>query len=123
MCFLQKVRLHFTRFDVEGCDDCECDKVNIYDGKDMSAKLISTLCGHSLPVDIISIGNTVFVYFKSDVSMEFAGFRIQYTATNGKRNVTRYQYIFRKLPAMLEDLCYSKQSKINCLVFHISRLL
>ena len=71
----------------------------------MSAKLISTLCGDSLPDDIISSGNTVFVYFKSDGSHTFAGFRIQYTATNGKRNVIVYWYIFCKLSAMREGLC------------------
>ena len=79
------MRLHFIRFDVEESKDCDYDVVEIHDG--IKAEVISTLCGDSLPDDIISSGNTVFVYFTSDETRNHAGFRIQYSATNGKRNV------------------------------------
>ena len=84
------MRLHFIRFDVEESKDCDYDKVEIYDGNSTDAELISTLCGASLPNDIISSGNTVYVQFTSDETSNYAGFRIQYTATNGKRNVLMF---------------------------------
>ena len=85
------MRLHFIRFDVEESkNDCELyDKVEIYDRVyDMDDyfddDLITTLCGDSLPDDIISSGNIVLVEFTSDDTRNYAGFRIQYTAINGK---------------------------------------
>ena len=84
------MRLHFIRFDVEESKDCDYDAVEIYDGNSMDAEVISTLCGDSLPDDIISSRNSVFVYFKSDYTKNYAGFRIQYITTNGKMNVIMF---------------------------------
>ncbi|KAI0223467.1 Ovochymase-1 [Lamellibrachia satsuma] len=77
----KRVQLHFIRFDIEGSSPSCYDKVKIYDGNSNAAPLISSLCGSSLPEDIITSGNTVFVYFDSDGSVTKTGFRIQYSAT------------------------------------------
>ncbi|KAI0222014.1 Cubilin, partial [Lamellibrachia satsuma] len=84
----KRVQLHFIRFDIEGYSSSCYDKVKIYDGNSTAAPLISSLCGGSLPEDIITSGNTVFVYFDSDGSITKTGFRIQYSATEATSSRT-----------------------------------
>ena len=81
----QRVRLHFVRFELEQGPDCKYDKVCIYIGSDANAPLIHTLCGNDLPGDTTVVGNDVFVYFKSDNSVQQSGFRILYSI-EGKKN-------------------------------------
>ena len=80
--FFQHVRLHFTAFNL----DC-CDYVYIYDGNDLTARLIRRLHGYGLPDNITSSGNTVFVYFTTNGCCNSGGFTIQYSTLDGKFNV------------------------------------
>ena len=74
------MRLHFINFNLE----VNCyDTVKVYNGTDAYAPLIRTLCETgALPGDITTSGNVAFVSFTSDVSIQGAGFRIQYSAFN-----------------------------------------
>ena len=76
---LQRVQLHFVSFDVEDESDCDYDSVRIYDGQDTSAPLMRNICGDTLPGDVTSSGNTMFVRFKTDVSGNRNGFSIYYS--------------------------------------------
>ena len=87
------MQLHFIRFDIEGSSSSCYDKVKIYDGNSTAAPLVSSLCGSSLPEDIITSGNNVFVYFDSDGSVTKTGFIIQYSATEGKADIIVNMYI------------------------------
>ena len=81
---LQRVRLDFVSFMLPNCSDCSCDKVNIYDGRNATAPLIHTLCGSDLPEDVTSSGNELFIHFQSDDTDRTRGFRIRYSAIEGK---------------------------------------
>ena len=78
---LQHVRLHFLSFELDPV--CTFDKVVIFDGNDTSARLLNTLCGSTIPGDIVSSGNALFVYFVTNNVDTYAGFSIQYTAIEG----------------------------------------
>ncbi|KAK2170759.1 hypothetical protein NP493_1143g01022 [Ridgeia piscesae] len=80
----QRVRLNFVNFTLPNCSDCSCDKVNIYDGRNATAPLIHTLCGSDLPGNVTSSGNELFIHFQSDGSNRIRGFRIRYSAIEGK---------------------------------------
>jgi len=54
------------------------DKLKIYDGADNSAPLLAELSGNSIPGDIISSGNTVFVEFETNASGSAGGFYLIY---------------------------------------------
>ena len=84
--YLQRVQFDFTRFDLQSCSDtCDCDKVYIYDGSDATAPMIHSICHQNFLVgDIISSGNTVFVYFGSNANYRRRGFEIQYSSVEGK---------------------------------------
>ena len=61
------------------------DNVRVYDGNDATAPLLHTFRGTSIPSDVFSSGNTVFVSFSSDGSITKDGFNIVYsTITPGK---------------------------------------
>ena len=54
--FLQKVRLHFIRFDVEESKDCFYDSVDIYDGDNSNDAEVVLLCPTtSYPVETLSL--------------------------------------------------------------------
>ena len=76
---LQRVQLHFVSFDVEAHSRCNYDSVRIYDGRGTSAPLMRTICGDSLPGDVTSSGNTMFVRFQTDGSATRSGFSIYYS--------------------------------------------
>ena len=85
--YLQRVQLHFTRFDLYNYDDtCRFAGVYIYDGSNTTAPLIHSIC-HSkfLVTDITSSGNTILVYFTSiSYGNTGHGFEIQYSSVDGK---------------------------------------
>ncbi|KAI0222187.1 Cubilin [Lamellibrachia satsuma] len=76
----KRVQLHFLSFELEASTDCSFDSVNIYDGHDTSAPLLQTSCGHTVPGDIASSGDTMFVRFKTDHSGTYGGFSVYYSA-------------------------------------------
>ena len=77
---LQQVRLHFVNVSLECC--CR-DYVSIYDGNSTSARLLRRLCGYNLPSNVISTGNSLFVYFRSNSHNTYSGFSIEYNAIEG----------------------------------------
>ena len=72
--------MQFLNFDIESGSNCNRDNVRIYDGSDISAPLLYTLCGSDLPGDIKSSGNTLFVQFTTDDGGTRDGFSVYYSA-------------------------------------------
>ena len=68
------ITLSFIQFDTYGSD-----KVRVYDGGDDSAELIGEFSGTTVPTDITSTGNQLYVTFSS--VGEAPGFKIEYYST------------------------------------------
>ena len=77
---LQRVVLHFEKFDLESADgECPLDKVTIFDGSDSTDRTLATLCGNKLPADVVSSYSTLLVVFSSDSTRTAPGFWATYT--------------------------------------------
>ena len=54
------------------------DNLLIYDGSSNNSAIIQRLTGTSLPSDVISTGNSLFLVFISDDNIYYNGFNLQY---------------------------------------------
>ena len=54
------------------------DYVEIYDGGDSSANKIGKFCDSTLPSDIQSTGNKLYIKFESDGSGQYFGFSAKF---------------------------------------------
>ena len=78
----RQIELEFNDFRLESERGCNNDYLQVFDGRSSSSRAIDgKLCGHSKPSKIISSGNTLFLYWKSDSSTSFKGFEISATLT------------------------------------------
>ena len=77
--WLQRMRLHFSKFDLESESNCTYDRVKIYDGSSASAQLRGSYCGNNTPGDVVSSGSTMLVSFKSNKFITKSGFKILYS--------------------------------------------
>ena len=69
------ISLNFSRFHID-----TTDVVTVYDGKDTSAAIIGSFSGNSLPSDITSTGNKLFVTFFSDGMNTADGFHANFVS-------------------------------------------
>lgn len=72
------VNLSFSSFDLESSSTCRYDSVKIYDGDSIHWPLVGTFCGSSVPSFFVSSGNFLTVVFKTDSSVQRAGFNATY---------------------------------------------
>ena len=78
----QHIELEFNDFRLESHSRCDYDYLQVYDGRSASSRsLIGKYCGSSKPSKIISHGNTLFLYWRSDSGTQFKGFKISATLT------------------------------------------
>lgn len=68
------VALKFHSFEIESHDDCVYDYLEIRDGPDPTSKELGRFCGYKIPEDVKSSGNTLYVKFVSDGSVQKLGF-------------------------------------------------
>ena len=64
-------------------EKCAYDSLRIYDGASTSAPLLHELCGSTLPGDVVSSGNTIYIRFGTNNVNTYSGFRIKFTAIDG----------------------------------------
>ena len=78
-----KVQLYFRAFNIEAHSRCAYDYLELRDGITSSSPLIGnrTWCGNVLPPSAVSSSNTLYMKFKSDVSITTAGFAVSYTSS------------------------------------------
>ncbi|XP_030376137.1 dorsal-ventral patterning protein tolloid [Scaptodrosophila lebanonensis] len=69
-----QVALKFQSFEVENHDSCVYDYVEVRDGPEQDAALIGVFCGYKPPPNMKSSGNSMYVKFVSDTSVQKAGF-------------------------------------------------
>ena len=69
-----QVALKFQSFEIENHDNCVYDYLEIRDGHEPNSPQIGVYCGYSVPEDIKSTGNKMWIKFVSDNSVQKAGF-------------------------------------------------
>lgn len=69
-----QVALHFHSFELEHHDSCAYDYLEVRDGLAANSTVIGKYCGHQVPEDLRSNGNTLFVKFVSDATVNKGGF-------------------------------------------------
>uniref|UniRef100_A0A3Q1IYA9 Uncharacterized protein n=1 Tax=Anabas testudineus TaxID=64144 RepID=A0A3Q1IYA9_ANATE len=79
----ERVALNFTDMNLESHSNCMFDYVEVRDGRMETDPLIGRYCGNSLPAPILSSTNFLWVLFRSDSSVSWAGFRAVYTVGCG----------------------------------------
>ena len=75
-----RIRLQFTAFRLQDCQNCSCDNVTIYDGAYLQQPRLGHYCGYKLPPPIFSSGNQVLVTFQSDGFYSEFRFRLEYSS-------------------------------------------
>ena len=99
----QFVKLEFLRFYVGSC----CDHVKVYDGEDASAPLLGSFDGDSVPADIVSGSNDLFVTFKNDYSLTYDGFNIKYSALGKSCHVSKQIHTYNITTILITNTCIS----------------
>uniref|UniRef100_A0AAR5PJX2 Metalloendopeptidase n=1 Tax=Dendroctonus ponderosae TaxID=77166 RepID=A0AAR5PJX2_DENPD len=69
-----QVALKFLSFDLEHHAECSYDFVSIHGVLDKNASHVATLCGQTVPENIVSSSNQIIIKFVSDRSKERGGF-------------------------------------------------
>lgn len=79
----QRVYLKFVVFDVEDEQACRNDFVDIYDGdNDRDGLMYGRFCGKYLPKEIISMGRSILLRFRTDSTVRRKGFNVMYSIAN-----------------------------------------
>ena len=79
------------------------DFLYIYDGPDSSAHLIGSFQDSKLPEKIESTSNFMYLAFRSDGSVSYTGFHLEYKGTL-KANATGILYVFSHICVTARDL-------------------
>lgn len=75
------IRFVFTDFELEADPNCAYDYLQIYDGKDASARSLGKYCEtNQHPLDLQTSSNYAFIRFASDRSNQYRGFNLNYLA-------------------------------------------
>lgn len=72
-----QVAVKFHSFDIENQgnqDNCSYDFIEFRDGDSQNASIIGIYCGNKIPADLTSTTNKLYVRFKSDSTVQRAGF-------------------------------------------------
>ena len=59
------------------------DKLTMYDGGSMTSQMIGEYCD-SIPPDIITTGNEIFVHFRTRYYLTDIGFKLMYNPTSNQ---------------------------------------
>uniref|UniRef100_A0A6P7H3T7 Cubilin homolog n=1 Tax=Diabrotica virgifera virgifera TaxID=50390 RepID=A0A6P7H3T7_DIAVI len=80
------IKLNFTKFDLEDSPNCGNDWLEIHDGPNTVAHILGRFCGNKLPLNgtLTSTHDTLYLWFRSDVTVAKDGFQLTWTAANPK---------------------------------------
>ncbi|KAG2463167.1 NB5R2 reductase, partial [Polypterus senegalus] len=70
--------LSFEDFELEPSDDCTYDSLKVY-GDAVESQELAALCGLEIPPPVVSVQNLMVLYFKSDVTYAYRGFRANFS--------------------------------------------
>ena len=88
--------LLFQSFDIEKSQNCQWDKLSIYEEKPYEQHKLGEFCGDSIPPTITS-SKKVHIQFTSDTIIQNKGFKLQYKKMAGLTDAilgTVYYLIF-----------------------------
>ena len=77
---------------VENHDKCVYDYLEIRDGNDDSSPLVNKYCGYKMPPHVRSTNNRLYVKFKSDSSVQKAGFHARFIKGRTTLHLLHVQY-------------------------------
>ncbi|XP_056646391.1 cubilin [Diorhabda sublineata] len=77
----QQIMLNVTDFNIENYSGCRYDWLEIRNGGTSASPLIGKFCGSTIPKQIASHANKLYLFFKSDLSRTGHGFRITWSST------------------------------------------
>jgi hypothetical protein len=76
---VSNIKLNFTHFDLDAGD-----YIRVYDGDDTGDPMLGEFTGSTLPSQLTSTGNKLFVTFETDGSGTAAGFKAEFESTSPK---------------------------------------
>uniref|UniRef100_A0A452U8T7 Cubilin n=1 Tax=Ursus maritimus TaxID=29073 RepID=A0A452U8T7_URSMA len=83
------IRLQFEdQFNIEETPNCTSNYLELRDGADSNAPVLSKVCGRSLPSSQLSSGDVMYLRFRSDNSPTQVGFKIKYAIAHCGGRVT-----------------------------------
>ncbi|PVD37829.1 hypothetical protein C0Q70_00431 [Pomacea canaliculata] len=78
-----RIKLTFREFGLEPHQECTYDHVVLFDGDDNNARSLGLFCGGATPDPITSSGNSMYMVFYSDASVQRKGFEAEYESVCG----------------------------------------
>lgn len=76
----EAVKIDFEdEFYIEPSDNCLHDYLELHDGSNLNAELISRLCGNTRPSTQVSTGSFLLLRFRTDTSVTHKGFKAKYS--------------------------------------------
>ncbi|PVD35988.1 hypothetical protein C0Q70_02958 [Pomacea canaliculata] len=75
--------LHFAHFDLETSSSCQYDYLEVRDGINERSPVLGTYCSNSVPSDVRTTGNVMFVKFVTDSNLHGSGFSAWWTVGCG----------------------------------------
>uniref|UniRef100_A0A8C2FV93 Metalloendopeptidase n=1 Tax=Cyprinus carpio TaxID=7962 RepID=A0A8C2FV93_CYPCA len=78
-----RIKLAFEEIDMEANEECAYDYLEIYDGPNGRATSFGRFCGSKKTSPVISSGNSMFLQFFSDNSVQKRGFKASHSAECG----------------------------------------
>uniref|UniRef100_UPI00398F64EE cubilin n=1 Tax=Pristiophorus japonicus TaxID=55135 RepID=UPI00398F64EE len=74
------IRARILELDIDALHRCRFDKLTLYDGPNVHARLIGIYCDFELPPAVLSTGSTLTVQFISDSTINGKGFLLEWCA-------------------------------------------
>lgn len=69
----------FNEFEIEQHQECAYDHLELYDGPDSLAPVLGRFCGSKKPDPVVASGNSLFLRFYSDASVQRRGFQAMHS--------------------------------------------
>ncbi|KAJ8276925.1 hypothetical protein GJAV_G00069430 [Gymnothorax javanicus] len=70
------IRITFPHFSLESSANCNYDFLQIHDGENAGSHIIGRYCGTNVPPELFSSHNSLFFWFRSDMSVAGDGFTV-----------------------------------------------
>ncbi|XP_057177472.1 bone morphogenetic protein 1b isoform X1 [Triplophysa rosa] len=78
-----RIKLAFVEIAMEAHEECAYDHLEMYDGLNSRAPSLGRFCGNKKPLPVVSSGDSMFLRFFSDSSVQKRGFKASHSAECG----------------------------------------
>uniref|UniRef100_A0A8C2GGB7 Metalloendopeptidase n=1 Tax=Cyprinus carpio TaxID=7962 RepID=A0A8C2GGB7_CYPCA len=96
-----RIKLAIDEIDMEAHQECAYDHLEIYDGPNGRATSFGRFCGSKKPSPVISSGNSMFLRFFSDNSVQKRGFKASHSLQTASGSSSTPLRLRRKLTAAM----------------------